>query len=193
MLDYQDIDKAKFRAAVVSWATGTTKANTLWLYGIPDAGKSILATMFCNLFVFFQKNAASKNFPLGGLGNNKLIWLEEFTSALLTPQNATFFKQIFGGQTIRGDNKFQGISSIHKTPILITTNESFATFKTNCSKSTDYDAEAWSSRVIDFTLPYKFPLNDYCPFFDYDEGICGEAIMNWMQVNLLICYCQMLS
>lgn len=145
LLDYQEIDKDLFRKTVTSWATGSTKTNTLWSYGKPDAGKSILATTFCNMFVFFQKNAASKNFPLDGLGNNKLIWLKEFTSALLTPQNATFFKQIFGGQTIRGDNKFQGISAIHKTPILITTNENFSLFKINCKKSTDYDADAWSA------------------------------------------------
>lgn len=95
------VEISEFKKNVKKWMLGCSKKNTLYISGVPDAGKSMLAEMFCKVFVYYKKNAASKNFPLDGLSDNKLIWLEEFTSHLLTTGNITFFKQIFGGQSIR--------------------------------------------------------------------------------------------
>eukprot|EP00731_Ephydatia_muelleri_P031310 Em0022g824a len=95
------VEISEFKKNVKKWMLGCSKKNTLYISGVPDAGKSMLAEMFCKVFVYYKKNAASKNFPLDSLSDNKLIWLEEFTSHLLTTGNITFFKQIFGGQSIR--------------------------------------------------------------------------------------------
>ena len=159
---------------------GCSKRNTLYISGVPDAGKSMLAEMFCKVFVYYKKNAANKNFPLDGLSDNKLIWLEEFTSHLLTTGNITFFKQIFGGQSIHGDNKFSGIEEIVKTPVLITSNETFDTFLLNGRRSTEYDVDAWKPRIYSVHLKHKINVQELSPFFDYDAGICGEAAIGWL-------------
>ena len=169
-----------FKKHVKKWMLGCSKRNTLYISGVPDAGKSLLAEMFCKVFVYYKKNAASKNFPLDGLSDNKLIWLEEFTSHLLTTGNITFFKQIFGGQSIRGDNKFSGIEEIVKTPVLITSNETFDTFLLNGRRSTEYDVDAWKSRIYSVHLKHKIDVQELSPFFDYDAGICGEAAIGWL-------------
>ena len=135
------------KMSIKNWLSLTTKKNTLWISGVPNAGKSFLAKMICNLVVFYKKNAASKNFPLDGLSNSKMIWLEEFTSSLITKSNASFYKQIFGGECIRGDNKFSGIETIWGTPILVTTNEEFDIFQKNVEHSTKNDKQAWDARV----------------------------------------------
>ena len=169
-----------FKKQVKKWMLGCSKRNTLYISGVPDAGKSMLAEMFCKVFVYYKKNAASKNFPLDGLSDNKLIWLEEFTSHLLTTGNITFFKQIFGGQSIRGDNKFSGIEEIVKTPVLITSNETFDTFLLNGRRSTEYDVDAWKTRIYSVHLKHKINVQELSPFFDYDAGICGEAAIGWL-------------
>ena len=169
-----------FKKQVKKWMLGCSKRNTLYISGVPDAGKSMLAEMFCKVFVYYKKNAASKNFPLDGLSDNKLIWLEEFTSHLLTTGNITFFKQIFGGQSIRGNNKFSGIEEIVKTPVLITSNETFDTFLLNGRRSTEYDVDAWKTRIYSVHLKHKIEVQQLSPFFDYDAGICGEAAIGWL-------------
>ncbi|KAL5506238.1 hypothetical protein EMCRGX_G007839 [Ephydatia muelleri] len=45
--------------AHVSFVEATLR-NTLYISGVPDAGKSLLAEMFCKIFVYYKKNAASK-------------------------------------------------------------------------------------------------------------------------------------
>ena len=162
------------------WLSLGTKKNTLWISGVPNAGKSLLAKMICNLVVFYKKNAASKNFPLDGLSNAKMIWLEEFTSSLITKSNASFYKQIFGGETIRGDNKFSGIETIWGTPILVTTNEDFDTFQRKVEMSTKNDKQAWNTRVTSINLTKEFIIDSRENFFDYQSGICGEAFMIWL-------------
>ena len=180
-----EIEQLEVKHAIKEWLSLTTKKNTLWISGVPNAGKSFIAKMLCNLVVFYKKNAASKNFPLDGLANCKMIWLEEFTSSLITKSNASFYKQIFGGESIRGDNKFSGIETIWGTPILVTTNQELKIFQRNVEQSTSNDKQAWDTRVKAINLSSPFIIEARENFFDYQSGICGEAFILWLEEVIL--------
>lgn len=179
------------KQSIKEWLSLTTKKNTLWISGVPNAGKRFIAKMICNLVVFYKKNAASKNFPLDGLSNSKMIWLEEFTSSLITKSNASFYKQIFGGECIRGDNKFSGIETIWGTPILVTTNQEFNIFQRNVEHSTSNDKQAWDARVKAINLSKPFSIEARENFFDYQSGICGEALMLWLEEVSIYLLCKL--
>ncbi len=98
------------------------KRNTLVLLGIPNSGKSLLASMLTEPFnpTIINRQGENSVFYFQNLLHASLVLMEEPT---IGPHNANTFKTLLGGEKYSTDVKNGVKQTIQRKPFVITSNE----------------------------------------------------------------------
>lgn len=97
------------------------KINTLWIYGIPNSGKSLILKMLAEVFITktFSNIDSTTQFIFGNIVNSSIILIEE---PFLMPILLEDFKKICEGSKISVNVKYKEPQTLNRTPIFISSN-----------------------------------------------------------------------
>lgn len=122
LLIRQNIDCELFAKDVISWlGEKQHKVNSLFLAGVPNSGKSLLATLLSQIFVTktFNNVDSTSQFLFGNVINAAMIHIEE---PFLVPVLLEDFKKLCEGSNMLVNVKFQEPQTLSRTPVIITSN-----------------------------------------------------------------------
>uniref|UniRef100_A0AAU7E1H2 NS1 protein n=1 Tax=Mops bat parvovirus TaxID=3141925 RepID=A0AAU7E1H2_9VIRU len=129
ILNKQNINPYQFANDILLISTKKmNKINTLILQGVPNSAKSTLIRSFLLLFPTYGEILNTSNFMFQDLLNKPIALWEE---PLIDANIAEKLKLIMEGQTTQIDVKFKQPQTLHKTPLLITTNADLWTWASN--------------------------------------------------------------
>lgn len=127
MFKVNNINKDEFRESLKMILNCIhPKINTLWLYGSPNSGKTMLARFICDDFLcaYLTTQGQDSDFYYANMLNKSLVLGEEL---LCLPRNAEDFKSIFGGCEIDVNKKYaENKERLSRTPMIITSNHKLA-------------------------------------------------------------------
>lgn len=167
---YQGIYFPSFKESLISWMfMKDTKVNTLWLYGLPNAGKSFLATQilypFNGCIGVISNQGLLNEFALSHiLDSSVLLWEEPFTD----PSVAQDMKSVLGGKPIAVPMKYTCRQMLVRKPVLITSNYKDLTQGYNCIP---VEMEALNARRYIFTLNHPT---------SFDFLVPDDSFWQWM-------------
>lgn len=116
------IDFQEFAHAIEAWLScADKKRNTLFIWGRPNSGKSLIAKLISEVFITktFSNMDAASQFVFGNLIDSSLILIEE---PFLVPVLLEDFKKLTEGSNMCVNVKYQEPQTLGRTPVLITSN-----------------------------------------------------------------------
>lgn len=122
ILDLNHIDPHLFASSVRRWLLmGDKKKNTLMMIGLPNSGKTLLASCFRKKLLFrtWINSNSTSNFIYGNLAYCNLITIEE---PFLLPTQLEDMKSLCSGAPLSVDMKYSQPIELRRTPVLITSN-----------------------------------------------------------------------
>lgn len=165
VLQENGFNVSKVCDALWTWVSHTSqKKNWVCFSGPPSTGKTLFSTAIasiCPLTGMMNKN--NENFPYTACNNKLLIWCEE---GRLTNKTVEDFKSIACGTTLLVDIKCRPEQEpIHRTPVLMTTNNNpFLVFDGN--STTTVHEKSLRDRCIHLPLTQRL-TEAGAPWFIY--------------------------
>lgn len=180
------IDPQEFADAFIKWVTKNDKRkNTLFLYGDLKTGKTLLASMIKDLYLYKTWiNSTVSTFSLGTLAYTNIIIAEE---PFFTPLVLEDFKSICCGATLTPDVKFEAPTPIERTPVLITTN--FLNLARGHAPPLSEEAikdRSWIFKLNSkLSTEYTITSNDFIAFIQKQcPDIIHTRIINHMEIKV---------
>lgn len=152
-LHFQQIDEFDFFTAILRWLNANIKKNTLLFYGPPNSGKSHVARLIWQQFLFHKRIVQDGIFTFANLLNcGCALWDEP----LIAPDLADTTKLVLEGlPNINISIKNKATGKLNKrVPILITSNQPIHRY---CSG----ERSAFEERCFTFTTTKKYDV-DFC-------------------------------
>lgn len=129
---------------------GGNKKNTMYLWGVSNAGKTTLALNFVNTFfegaIGRPLNQVRSSFRFQDCINKAVILWEE---PQILPEETEDCKLLFGGQQVPANVKYQGSVAVPPTPVIITSNQNI----NNLFRTSQYDT-VWENRAYTYAFRY---------------------------------------
>lgn len=152
--------------------SGGNKKNTMYLWGVSNAGKTTLAMNFVKNFfegaVGRPLNQVRSSFRFQDCINKAVILWEE---PQLIKDEIEDCKLLFGGQEVPANVKYQGSVAVPSTPVIVTANQSVERLMW-----TGFGDDVWKNRVysyyfgkplIEKTMHELFDKMDKNMWYDY--------------------------
>uniref|UniRef100_A0A0L8GWZ8 SF3 helicase domain-containing protein n=1 Tax=Octopus bimaculoides TaxID=37653 RepID=A0A0L8GWZ8_OCTBM len=139
------------------------KCNLLVLRGLPNTGKSMIARSIAEMFTHVSTIQGTSSFPFQNLINVEIGLIEEPNFTLETLQT---FKKLAEGTDIKVSVKFKPDQIVHRTPLIITSNNKF-----------DNNAPL-HERVAFITRYTEFLFQTSSPFLQYVKKKINPVIWN---------------
>lgn len=141
------------------------KTNLLVLTGLPNTGKSMIARSIADLFTHVSTIQGTSSFPFQNLINVELGLIEEPNFSLESLQT---FKKLAEGTDTEVSVKFRQDQVVHRTPLIITSNNKF-------------DKNAPLEEKIAFITRYnEFLFYSRSPFLQYVKRKLNPIIWNYL-------------